>query len=375
MTFISALSLSLLAMAQSAAPPPPPPAVARLAASAAEARESNRIDDALRLYRQAVQRVPRWQEGWWQIGTLEYARDRYPQCRDAFRRFTALNAKMSFGFAFLGLCEFQTRELPQALKHLETAIGLGLPNGEQLTDVTVYHLALLHTKGGNFERALQFCHMLARKETVEKKVIAVAGTAALRRGMFPHELPPEDQELASRLGTALLTGAGRPPQETIQRFEELVAQYPRTPNVHYTFSTLLLASHPDRAVTELNKELEISPDHLPALVSLALEYLNRGAPNEALPFAERAVKVAPGSFVARTCLGRVLLEHEGSNNLSAAIRELETAVKLAPDSPQAHVSLASAYSKAGRKADALRERAEFARLKKLMAANDSLEVK
>ena len=102
--------------------------------------------------------------------------------------------------------------------------------------------------------------------------------------------------------------------------------------------------------------------------------MKRGEQAEAKPFAERAVKVAPKNFAARACLGRVLLEGSESD-LPGAIRELEMAVKLAPDSPQVHFSLASAYSKAGRKQEAARERAEFARLKKLMAANDSLEVK
>jgi tetratricopeptide (TPR) repeat protein len=361
-------------LAEGQTAPTPPPGIEKLAAQAAQAREAGRLEDALRLYRQAVQLAPKWQEGWWQIGTIQYGRDQYPACRDAFRQFTALNSKLSFGFAFLGLCEFQTKELAPALAHLETAVGLGLPNGEQLTDVTIYHLALLHTRAGDFERALQFCNTLARKAQADTNVVAVAGVAALRRAIFPHELPAEDREVAFQLGNALVSGAGRPAEETIRRFEEIVAQFPRTPNVHYTFSTVLLANEPERAVGELKKELEISPDHLPALVSLAFEHLKRGEQAEAKPFAERAVKVAPKNFAARACLGRVLLEGSESD-LPGAIRELEMAVKLAPDSPQVHFSLASAYSKAGRKQEAARERAEFARLKKLMAANDSLEVK
>lgn len=364
----------LAAAAQTPAPPAPPPAIAALSARAAGAQQAGRTEEAVNLYRQAVLKAPGWQEGWWWIGTIEYGRDRYPQCRDAFRRYSALNPKASFGLAFLGLCEFQTRELARSLEHLESALSIGLPNGEQVTDVAMYHLALLQTRSGNFERALQICNLLARGGKAEDKVIAVAGTAALRRAVFPHELSAADQEVAAQLGTALLNGAGRPPEETFGRFEEIVTRYPRTPNVHYTFSTVLLASDPDRAVSELKKELEISPDHLPALVSLVLEHLRRNDPAAARPLAERAVEVAPSSFVARACLGRVLLETE-KEPPAAAIRELEAAVKLAPDSPQVHFSLASAYAKAGRAADARRERTEFARLQKLKAAADSPEAK
>ena len=84
-----------------------------------------------------------------------------------------------------------------------------------MTDVTIYHLALLHTRAGDFERALQFCNTLARKAQADTNVVAVAGVAALRRAIFPHELPAEDREVAFQLGNALVSGAGRPAEETI----------------------------------------------------------------------------------------------------------------------------------------------------------------
>jgi Flp pilus assembly protein TadD len=52
-------------------------------------------------------------------------------------------------------------------------------------------------------------------------------------------------------------------------------------------------------------------------------------------------------------------------NPAGAATELEAAVKLAPASAEARFSLASAYSRLGRKADAARELAEFKRLENL----------
>ena len=48
-----------------------------------------------------------------------------------------------------------------------------------------------------------------------------------------------------------------------------------------------------------------------------------------------------------------------------AVQELEAGLKLAPDSPEMHFALASAYARVGRKADAARARAEFQRLDKI----------
>src|SRR5947209_5618432 len=63
----------------------------RIAKEAAAAREQNRVDDALQLYKQAVKLKPGWNEGWWWLGALQYDLDRYPDARDAFKKFIALD--------------------------------------------------------------------------------------------------------------------------------------------------------------------------------------------------------------------------------------------------------------------------------------------
>jgi cytochrome c-type biogenesis protein CcmH/NrfG len=64
-------------------------------------------------------------------------------------------------------------------------------------------------------------------------------------------------------------------------------------------------------------------------------------------------------FAARNVLGRVLLE---LGEVERAIQELGEGVRLAPSSPEMHFALARAYTRAGRKEDAAREREIFKRL-------------
>ena len=125
----------------------------------------------------------------------------------------------------------------------------------------------------------------------------------------------------------------------------LQAQHANTPDVHYMYGAFLIFHDPDRAVAEYKKELEISPNHLPALISLALEYSKRSDFAAALPYAGRGVKTHPDSFAAHNVLGRVLTE--GGSDLPHGIQELELAEKIAPDSPRNHIALATAYAKAG----------------------------
>jgi tetratricopeptide (TPR) repeat protein len=164
-----------------------------------------------------------------------------------------------------------------------------------------------------------------------------------------------------RVGQAVALGFQRRPAEARAAFEAVVRDNATLPNLHYTYGTFLLGQDADGAVREWKTELELSPDHLPSLVSLAFEYLTRGDADSARPYAERAMKVAPQHFTSRAAIGRVLLE---SGDHLASIPHLEIAAKLAPESPQVRLALATAYSRAGRPAEAARERAAFSALKK-----------
>ena len=115
-------------------------------------------------------------------------------------------------------------------------------------------------------------------------------------------------------------------------------------------------------VEEFKRELELQPDHASTLMQIAYEYVNRGDAQTGLPWAKQAVAAAPNSFAARKALGQALLD---TGDVEGAIKELELGVKLAPESPGLHFTLARAYQRAGRLDDAARARAEFTRLDRL----------
>ncbi len=357
---MSVLVAALLCVAQS---PAPPAAIAKLATQANAARDASRLPEAAALYRQAVAIAPRWTEGWWSLGTIEYERERFAEARDALRRYVALDAASGAGFALLGLSEYRTNQWPAALEHLERAMTLGLPPAEQLSSVARYHTMLLQNRAGNFERTLQLATLEAQQPAVAPEVVAVVGLAGLRRTQAPSEIAVDDREVIFKTGRAILFAAERRSAEARELLEEVLTLYPRVPNVNFVFASFLLANEADRGVELLRAELALNGRHLPALVSLAGEYLKRGEPKAALPLAKTAVEVAPANFPARTMLGRTLTE---LGDAEGAVRELLLAAKLEPNSPQVRFSLAAAYAKAGRAADAKRERDEFVRLKKTL---------
>src|SRR6266851_1929140 len=332
-----------------------------LVKKAEAAREADQTDEAIRLYGQAVRMKPGYAEGWWYLGMLFYEADQYAEGRAAFRHVTGLKPEMALGWAMLGLCEFETKDYDSALAHLERADQLKIPSEQGFYDVSKYHFALLLTRSGRFESAVQVIFEFARQRKDSPQFTEAMGLAALRKPLLPNELPPLERELVLDVGHALCDSAARRAAEAERDRLELLRKYPNAPQIHYLSGTMVLANDSDKALEEWKAELAISPEHPQALVSIAAEYLKRGEYQTALPSAEKAVEVSPGYFAAHAVLGQVLAE--GDLDVSRGTHELETAVRLAPWQPQVHFALGTAYAKGGRKADAAKEREEFLRLR------------
>lgn len=341
---------------------PPGRGFAQVSKEAAQAREANRIPEAVKLYRESVRIRPGWTEGWWYLGTLLYDGDRYGEALTPLRRFTELDPKVAQGWALLGLCEYETKEYQRAGAHLERARTLGLAGNPRLNEVASYHQALVLTHFEQYEAALEILIDFARRGAENPAIIEAAGTAALRKPLLPSGIPETERELILQVGRAVIDAGARRAAQAEKEFADLVARHPNTPHLHYLYGSFLLISDPDAGLRELKRELEISPRHLPGLLQIAFEYLKRGDAATALPFAQKAAETDVHSFVAHNALGRALVE---SGDLAKGIKELELSKLQAPDSPQTRIALASAYAKAGRSEDASRERAEFLKLKQL----------
>ena len=155
--------LLLFAETQKSPSPAASQRFAQVSKEAAQAREHERLEEAVRLYREAVRLRPAWKEGWWYLGTMFYDQDRYEEARVALRRFTVLDPKVAAGWAFLGLCEYEGKAYDQSLAHLHQATALGLDVDSQLNTVTQYHVVLLLTRSGQFEGAFEVLARLAQR--------------------------------------------------------------------------------------------------------------------------------------------------------------------------------------------------------------------
>jgi tetratricopeptide (TPR) repeat protein len=323
------------------------------------ARDARQVDKAVSLYQQALHLKPDWRQGWWVLGSVLYDAGRYTEGEQAFLPLTTLDEDKSAGWAMAGLCEFEIRHYQDAFSHLEKAEKLGLP--QSLYDVAEYHLELILIRSGQFERAMERLSRVAAQKAENPKQVEAMGIAALRMAILPGDLPPADQDLVMALGRAMCDAAASHTKEANAQFAALLVQYPKRPELHYLAGQVLLESDPDRALVAFHQELVLSPRHVQTMISMANEYVKRNEFETAFPYARKAVESQPQYFAAHAMLGKVLVE--GGLDLAGGIKELETAVELAPGNPQSRLALASAYLKAGRKAEAAKERAQFLRLR------------
>ncbi len=161
-----------------------------------------------------------------------------------------------------------------------------------------------------------------------------------------HELNAESLELQGKW------------DEAAKEYQQILKQNPELPGIHFRLGRLLLSKAnppPDvaeQARKEFEEELKIEPANPEA--EYVLGELARQAQNwdEAVQHFSRASKLDAGFGDAFLGLGESLI---ASRKFSEAIPSLEMAAKLEPANPGAHYKLATAYSRAGRKAEADRE--------------------
>ena len=344
-----------------------------LATQAQVAMAAERIPEAIALFARATKLRPSWSEGWWHLGTLLFDTGRYPEARTAFGDFLAVEHKQPGpGFAMLGLTEFHLKNYRKALADLERGVQLDLGNNPDFGHTVLYHDGILNTLQKHPEIALvrltREANLIAAanpsspRESVfaDTDLLDALGMAGLRIAKLPADLDPTQTPVVRAAGRAQALIALQDRVAADTEFQQLLILYPNEPGVHYMYGVFLLKEHPPLAAEQFRHELEVSPSDPAPRIQLAFAGLGTADYDDGLKFAKEAIALDPGNFVSHVVCGRLLLELDKTND---AVTELRTAVKLAPDSPDAHFALSRALAQAGQSAEAARERTTFERLK------------
>jgi tetratricopeptide (TPR) repeat protein len=339
--------MSLSAGAQTA------PDFGDLSAQATSARERGDVPHALELYSHALQLNPKWADGWWFLGSLDYGSGAYTNGRDALTHYLELTPDAPPALALRGLCEFETGQYPQSLADIERGIALGAANQPRNAQILRYHEALLLTRLGRFEDALKSYAFFAQKGITNPELFLAIGLAGLRMPLLPKDASADQQEMLTAVGNAAFQFLSGDEASAGKAFHGLFQQFPTTGNLHYLYGTLLYSTDPDSAINEFEQELKVNPGNQTAQVMAPWALLMKNRPAEALPYARQVAEKQPRMAAAQLVLGRALAE---TGSLTEGIQHLERALQLEPNNLEVHIALAKAYSRSGRDEDARRER-------------------
>jgi tetratricopeptide (TPR) repeat protein len=372
---ISALALFIAAavganVAQTTPRPSPAPEFKTLAARAASARDAGHLDEAAALYRKALGANPRWAEGWWTLGAIDYDADRYPQAAAEFQKVLALDPQHGTARAMLGLCQFRLGQDSEALKNIESAPAIGIADDEQLRRVMLYDEGVLLRRAGRFEAARSVLGSLCQSGAADHDAVMALGMVAL---WMADPQPPTDGQAAQvtmQVGRGACLAARKDFDAGRREFEPVAAVAPHFPKFHLAYGRFLEdAGDSAGAIRQYKLEIEEDPGSVVARFSIgAAEYKVDSAAG--VPYAEEAVRLAPELPYAHYLLGLLLLD---TGEFSRAVPELEIARKAFPTEARVELALGSAYAHVGRPEDAARARVEFQKLTQAQKAGNASE--
>src|SRR5260370_12769820 len=84
--------------------------------------------------------------------------------------------------------------------------------------------------------------------------------------LFPYEIPAGKHDVILQTGKAAWTANAHHLQDARRLYEQVVAAYPQEPNMHYAFGVFLVQLDQEPGLQEFEKEINISPSHVPARV-------------------------------------------------------------------------------------------------------------
>jgi len=331
-------------------------------AARAQALLDSKPAEAAALFKQALALQPAWAEGWLYCGAALYQVDRYAEATDAFRKGIALAPGKGAGWAFLGLAEAELDNSDQAIADMRKGEELGLGSNWQFEVAVRVKAAQVLVRLSSFDEALSQLVPLSQRNENSAEVQQTMGLCALAVPQAISELSPERRAVVALAGKAAWDLVSQRPTEAAAEYRELLDRYPNQPGVHYAFGLYWMETDLAAAFAEFRREVEINPQHWPALILIASMHTRKGDTEAAIQSLRQAMKAMPTRYrwLGHAELGRT---HLTAGNLDAAITELETAERLMASNAQVHFILSQAYRRAGRKADAQRETAEFEKQK------------
>lgn len=306
---------------------------------AASLHRSGRLEDAARLYRQALAHNPNLADVWRELATALRGLGRPGEAAEALRQLVCLRPTADSHSRLAN----QLRQLgraDEALPHYQRAAELA-PNDPRALGDLGQALLSLHRP----EAAIAPCEQAARLQPHNPILHLIMGDALRRAERFNQAEAAYRTALRLRgdlapayAGLGLLFRAQRRLHEAVAPFQHAVALDPN----NGTFWSYLAETYADwedfpEAIRCWRRALALQPDQPECLLGMGNALRESGHDAEAEQCLRAAVRLRPDSVAAHLGQG---LWHEQRGDVEEAATSYRAALRHQPSSAEAHVRLA-----------------------------------
>jgi len=367
------IGTSLLAMATCWAQTSPAPNAGadrqRQAALMLEQQGNNTASESA--WRMVLKAHPASAEAYAHLGLLEAREEHYKQAVPLYRKALALGPKIPGVQLNLGLALFKSGDLKSSIEvfaPLGKIFPLASPQALQVTTL----LGMAHYGLGEYAAAVPYLKASAAADAQNLALRLALAHSCLWSKQNQCVLDVYREILTLNADSAeadMLAGEALDDMKdhagAILQFRAAVKASPKEPDVHFGLGYLLWTQrqYPE-AVSEFQVELANNPMHAQALTYMADAQMQLNHPELSPPLLEKALGIDPKLELAHLDLG-VLYADAGRKD--EALREMQAAVRLAPDDVNAHWRLGRLYRSMGEMEEA---KAEMAKATKINRAAD-----
>lgn len=301
------------------------------------------------------------------LGSVYLRLGRYEDAEAQFRRASALQPE-HFGIRLnYALALYNQARLPEATPELER-LHRQQPANEQV----ILLLGDCLLRSGEDKRVIEL--LTPQEESGNRAVAYLLGSALIRDGQITR-----GQRIMDRLfrdgsveGLMLLGAAQMAAQENkaaLATLSQALGVNPRQPELNSLYGKAKLTDgDPEGAKAAFLKELAVNPTDFDANLQLGALCRIEKEFEKASEYLGRAGKMRPHSLALKYQMANLRLS---TGSLPEAIGMLEQVTREAPSFIEGHITLATAYYRAKRKADGDRERAVVDKLNAEQQARES----
>ena len=325
---------------------------------AVELHQAGQYDRAAERYRELLAANPRFAPALSNLGAVYSKLGRYDEAAAQYRKALELQPE-HFGIRLnLAIALYSQARLGEASAELERLHKTDATHGQ-----TRHLLADCWLRMGSNGKVIE---LLASEENSDNRAVAyLLGTALIRDGQISRGQRIIDRLFRDESAESLmLLGASQfAAQENKKALETLsraIALNPSVPELHSLYGMARLTDgDPAGAKDSFLRELQNNPNDYEANLQLGALYRVEKDFEAAAKYLARARDVRPQSLALKYQLAALEL---ATGDLSKATAMLEEVARDAPQFVEGHITLATAYYRAKRKADGDRERATVDRL-------------